>query len=440
MLPNKAMRAQIGTLVIATSCIQIGNGFFGTFFSLRVALENFEAAAAGFVLSSYFLGFTIGALRCGNIIARIGHIRAYAAFAGLAVAATAAMPLLIGPLPWFILRAVIGFGLAGLFVTAESWLNAKVAASERGRVFSIYMVGTFMALALGQLLVGRVEVATSAPFSLITVLFALALVMVSTTRADAPRKAAAPTLPYAQLLRAAPIAVAGCALSGLITGAFYALLPAWMQGEDIEQSTIGFVMLVAVLGGLAFQVPVGRLSDRFDRLTVLGGLGLGFTGTAVALLYLPHSPAVVLPAALLLGGFMSSFYPVCVANAHDRMPADRVLAVSGRLILTNGLGSALGPLLGMALMRRFEIDGVLYLMAAAAGALALLALARRLTSTTPPHLARPFEILTPQAAPLAHDPLGTAEGPTGPSAAASVYPVDEAEQQNAAPRAPLSES
>jgi MFS family permease len=405
------MRAQIGTLIIATSCIQIGNGLFGTFISLRVALEDFEATAAGLVLSSYFVGFTIGALRCAKIIARVGHIRAYAAFAGLAVAATATMPLLIGPLPWLILRAVIGFGCAGLFVTAESWLNAKVLPSERGRVFSVYMVGTFMALALGQLLIGWVEVATAVPFSLIAALFALALVMVSATRAEAPRTAVAPILPYPQLLRAAPIAVAGCALSGLITGAFYALIPAWMQGEDIGQSTIGFFMLVAVLGGLAFQVPVGRFSDRFDRLTVLAVLALGFLGTAVALLHLPHHPAVVLPAAALLGGFMSSLYPVCVANAHDRTPADRVLAVSGRLILTSGLGSALGPLLGMSLMRRFDIDGVIYLMAAAAGLLALLALARRLTSPPPPHLERPFDILTPQAAPLAHDPLGAAYEP-----------------------------
>src|SRR5262249_15736902 len=150
---------------------------------------------------------------------------------------------------------------------------------------------------------------------------------------------------YSQLLRAAPIAVAGCALNGIITGAFYALVPAWMQGEGIAESTIGFFMLAAVLGGLAFQVPVGRLSDRFDRLTVLAGLSLGIVGTAVALAHLPHQPAIELPAAALLGGFMSSLYPVCVADAHDRMPSDRVLAMSGRLILTNGLGSALGPVL-----------------------------------------------------------------------------------------------
>ena len=128
MQSSGSMRAQIGTLIIATSVIQLANGFFGTFISLRVAIEDFGATMAGLVLSSYFAGFTLGALRCGRIIERVGHIRAYAAFAGLVVAATAAMPLLVGPLPWLVLRAVVGFGCAGLFVTTESWLNAKAAA------------------------------------------------------------------------------------------------------------------------------------------------------------------------------------------------------------------------------------------------------------------------------------------------------------------------
>jgi MFS family permease len=107
------VRAQIGTLIIATSVIQLANGFFGTFISLRVATEDFGATLAGLVLSSYFAGFTLGAGRCGQIIERVGHIRAYASFAGPVVAATAAMPLLIGPLPWFVLRAIVGFGCAG---------------------------------------------------------------------------------------------------------------------------------------------------------------------------------------------------------------------------------------------------------------------------------------------------------------------------------------
>ena len=102
---------------------------------------------------------------------------------------------------------------------------------------------------------------------------------------------------------------------------------------------------------------------------------------------------------------MSALYPVCVAHAYDLMPADRAVPVSSRLILRSGLGSVCGPIIGVSLMERFGIDGVLYLMGAAALLLALIAAGRSLTSATPRPLARPLEILTPQAAIVAQDAL-----------------------------------
>src|SRR3974390_346617 len=165
-----ASRTQIGPLFVATSLIQLANGFFGTFVSLRVAIESFDTP--GLVLSAYFAGFTMGAFRCSRIIERIGHIRAYSAFAALVATATALMPLLVGSLAWVVLRAIVGFGCAGIFVTTESWLIAKALPSERGRVFSIYMVGSFLALALGQLLIARANIMAAAPFNAIVALFA----------------------------------------------------------------------------------------------------------------------------------------------------------------------------------------------------------------------------------------------------------------------------
>jgi MFS family permease len=409
---SRSIRTQIGTIVLATSFIQLANGFFGTFISMRVTIENFDATMTGMVLSSYFGGFTLGAMRCSRIIERIGHIRAYAAFAGLVAAATAIMPLLVGSLSWTALRAIVGFGCAGIFVTTESWLNAKAPPSERGRVFSIYMVGTFLALAVGQLLIGRVQIDSAAPFNAIVALFAVGLVLVSAARAEAPLASAAVKLPYGSLARAAPTAFVGCALSGLVSGTFYALVPAWMQDRGIKQATIALFMLTAVLGGFAFQVPVGRASDRFDRRVVLAALGLGFAGVAYAMVHLPRSLPVVLPAAALLGGFMSALYPVCVADAHDRMPADRVVAVSGRLILVSGLGSVVGPLIGAILMARFEIDGVFYFMATAVLLLALVAGLGSVMAPRPRHLKPTFAILTPQAGPLAHDPQSSSGEPS----------------------------
>jgi MFS family permease len=192
-------------------------------------------------------------------------------------------------------------------------------------------------------------------------------------------------------------------VSGLISASFYSLVPAWMQDEGIAHETIATVMLFAVLGGLAFQVPIGRISDQFDRRIVLSILSFGFATAAIAVVILPHSRPVILPAAALLGGFMSTLYPVCVANAHDQLPADQVVAVSGRLILVSGLGSILGPLVGTRVMAHFSIDGVFYFMAAFGMLLSLVALARRFVTAPPMHQERPFEILAPQATPLAHD-------------------------------------
>jgi hypothetical protein len=47
-------RADRGTLILATSGIQLANGFFNTLISLRVVIEDFAPTSAGLVLSSYF--------------------------------------------------------------------------------------------------------------------------------------------------------------------------------------------------------------------------------------------------------------------------------------------------------------------------------------------------------------------------------------------------
>ena len=77
----------------------------------------------------------------------------------------------------------------------------------------------------------------------------------------------------------------------------------------------------------------------------------------------------------------------------------------------SGLGSVLGPLIGASLMTHFGIDGVFYFMAVAVLLLALVAALRSLTTHSAKQRKVPFEILTPQAGPLAHDPLDTSGEP-----------------------------
>src|SRR5690606_20297889 len=48
------MLVQIGTLIAATSLVQLANGFFNTFLSLRLTVEDFGPTGTGVVLSAYF--------------------------------------------------------------------------------------------------------------------------------------------------------------------------------------------------------------------------------------------------------------------------------------------------------------------------------------------------------------------------------------------------
>ena len=88
-----------------------------------------------------------------------------------------------------------------------------------------------------------------------------------------------------------------------------------------------------------------------------------------------------------------------------------------------GFGTAAMPLLlasrgkELCLQRgvgHLNIDGVFYFMAAAALLLAALAASRSLTTTAPQHLERSFDILAPQAASLAHNPLEASDEPPSP--------------------------
>ena len=59
------------------------NGLFGTLLGVRSQIEGFSTGVVGLIMAAYFLGLLQGALRAGNIVVVVGHIRAFAAFASV---------------------------------------------------------------------------------------------------------------------------------------------------------------------------------------------------------------------------------------------------------------------------------------------------------------------------------------------------------------------
>lgn len=390
---------------MAISLIQLANGYIGTLIGIRLGAAHLEPAITGIITSAYFAGYMGGAFLCHRLIERAGHIRAFAAFAAIVAASILGHSLYFSPTLWTLLRALTGFGCAGLFVTTESWLNAKATSTTRGKVFAIYMIATYATFAASQFALLLADPTDFTLFALAAILLCIALAIVATTRAEQPIPVRASQLKSRDLAAAASVAIAGCFAAGLVTGSFYALVPFYAQSSGYSLLQIASYMALAIFGGLLLQIPVAQLSDRFDRRLVAGFMALAFAGLT-QVIGPPASTHGFFISWLLLGGFMSVIYPVCVAHANDRMPAEHAVSISGRLILVSGIGSSVGPLLGSSVMSTFGIGGLFKYMAAAAALFAIFALARTF-SVRPPVFKRrrPF-LLVPAifAHDLAHAP------------------------------------
>ena len=121
--------ALMWSLSLSVSLLLLATGLFGTFISLYALQVGFSQTLAGLLMSAYYAGFIIGTLKTGDLINRIGHIRAFAAFCAVANASVMGFTFITDPVVWVILRAMIGFNMAGMFIVVESWLNVKATNS-----------------------------------------------------------------------------------------------------------------------------------------------------------------------------------------------------------------------------------------------------------------------------------------------------------------------
>ncbi|KFI28541.1 MFS transporter [Haematobacter massiliensis] len=384
----------VGATIIGISIVQLANGYLGTLVSMRTASEGFAPLMAGLVLAAYYGGYTIGAATVSGVLQRVGHIRMFAALAGLVAASVSLQPIFTSPEAWIAIRLITGIGCAGLFVTAESWLNASTTQQNRGTIFAIYMVATYATFGLGQFVITLPAPGGFELFSLAAALFCIALLPVSLTRRIPPTLTPGPRLSLRELQNVAPVAFAGCAVSGLISASFFSLMPAEAQASGATTEQVSRLMATAIFGGLAFQIPVGAISDRFDRRIVVAVLAGVLAVLCVGMILIPPGDWMRLVLTFLFGGFMATIYPVSVSHANDRVDPDKVVSVSGQLILLNGTASFLGPLLGAWLRGIGGMTLVFAYMATAALLFIAFTLWRVRNVAPAERRERPFVILT----------------------------------------------
>ncbi|HET6519340.1 MAG TPA: MFS transporter, partial [Geminicoccaceae bacterium] len=422
-----AVLPSVSALLLGIGVLLLGNGLQGTLLGVRAGMEGFPTQVIGLVMSAYFAGFVAGSLYVPALVRRSGHIRTFAALASVASAAPLLHALYVAPFSWALLRVVTGFCFAGLFMVAESWLNDRATNETRGNILSVYMIVNLSALAIGQQFLTLADPADYQLFALSSVLVSVALVPVALTRSAAPVPIKPKRFGLKRLHAVSPLGVIGALGSGLIQGAFWGMSPVFGQAIGLSTAGIASFISLTVLGGIVLQWPIGRLSDVFDRRTVITVVCFALAGASLALgLSAAGDRRWMYPIAVLYGGLSFPLYSLCIAHANDFLAADERVPASSGLLLTYGVGAGLGPLAAGQVMEALGAPALFYYTPAIAALLGLFALYRMTRRSAPPaerqgsYVALPAKAtaavlgLTPRAAP---EPAAPAVGVPAPAAA-----------------------
>ena len=256
-------------LFLGYSIIILAHGFQGNLLGIRAVLENFSIISTGALMSGYFVGYFLGASIVPNLVAKVGHIRVFAAFASTASLSILLHSVIVDPYVWIFGRFITGFSIISIFVVVESWLNDRATNKTRGKVLSIYMIITFIGIGLGVLLLNFNNPKNYEPFILVSLLLSMALVPILLTKRKPPTFKKISSIKIKELYNISPLATFSMFCTGFIHPAIFTLGAVYGALMNFSVLEISLYMFLITVSGAIFQWPIGYLSDRFDRRLIL---------------------------------------------------------------------------------------------------------------------------------------------------------------------------
>ncbi len=357
-------------LFLGLGLLMAGNGLNGALIGVRSANEGFGVAVTGVVMAGFFAGFLLAPTVIIRMLPRVGHIRVFAALASIASSAVLVHAIAVFPASWTLMRFVFGFCVAGLYIVIESWLAEMTTEANRGRTMAIYMIVWLAGLGLGQYLIVLADPNGFQLFVVSSVLVSMSLVPITLATSKAPSVEATESMTVRELIRIIPTGVVGSFMGGSSVGIVLGLGAVYATTIGLSLDRTAIFLAAPMIGAMALQWPIGRLSDRISRRTVIFFVALSGAAIAVALALVP-SQSVVVPALMaLLGGTLFPLYSLIVSYTIDWVPAGKASGAAARLIGINGAGAFLGPLVAAPLMSIFDPSWFFWCITAAFGVVA----------------------------------------------------------------------
>ena len=384
-----------GALFLSVILLQLSTGGVGPLDAISGITLDFSTAEVGLLGSAHFLGFFIGCWWAPRLMGNVGHNRAFAALTAAGAIGLLSHMLVINPYAWALMRVASGVCVAGCYTVIESWLNSKVTNETRGRTMGAYRVADMGASLAAQLMIGILEPAAYVSYNLLAILCCASLLPLTLTKVPAPETPDAPRLRPSLAWQCSPLAAMGVVVAALSSATFRMVGPLYGQQVGLALDQIAYFLASFVLGGALAQIPVGWLSDRYDRRHVLIWLSVAAVICCVASASIQNLPTSGIMATAFFFGLTSfPIYSVSAAHAHDFASSDQRIELSAALMFYYAVGAIAAPLLASKLMAAYGPSSMFAMIAAGHAALIIFGLTRM--RARPTRADRTRDIWTPR--------------------------------------------
>ncbi|BDF93488.1 MULTISPECIES: MFS transporter [Pseudoalteromonas] len=341
------------SLYFANLFLIIGTSLLTTYLALYLGQHGTSTLWIGLMTSCYYLGLLLGAKLGYRLIKSVGHIRTFAASTAAVIACVAAHGVSDNIYIWLALRLCVGLGMMCNYMVLESWLNEQAAPESRGRVFSFYMITSYLGTILGQFALAEFPELGYAPLFLVCMALAIGIIPISITRRIHPKPLKPIQVSLFDYFKKVPQSMTAVHFAGIINGSFYGLAPTFAKLSGFSSSEIAIFMSATILAGLLAQWPMGMLSDRVRRSVLLRSNAVAICLVSLALFILPISQTLAFVLTFMFGLFAFTLYPLSSALANSRVEDEERVGVSSALLVAFGAGAALGSTANAQIMSYF---------------------------------------------------------------------------------------
>jgi len=331
-------------LLLGMLLLMLGNGLQGTLLGVRGTAEGFSTTSMSIVMSAYFLGFLGGSRMAPELIRRVGHVRVFAALGSFISAILILYAAVPNPWAWTIMRVLIGFCFSGVYVVAESWLNDAATNENRGKTMSIYLIVQMIGIVTAQGLLNLADPNGYNLFIISSVLVSVAFAPILLSVSPASVFQATKPMTLRRLFNTSPLGFVGAFLLGSVFSALFGMSAIFGAQIHLSVRDISIFIATIYFGGMVLQYPIGWISDKMDRRTLIMLLNLFGALMMLAGLLVPGNFYWLLTLSFVVGGISNPLYSLYIAYTNDFLEVEDMAAASGGLIFVNGIGAISGPM------------------------------------------------------------------------------------------------